>query len=58
VERCAVDLQRRAQVTNHSDFAEPAKQYLRECESNARKRCLRRQNGSSGAMTRQRAKRA
>ena len=33
----AIDLQRVLKLTNHSDFAEPAKQYLRECESNAPK---------------------
>ena len=29
----AADFQRVLKLTNHSDFAEPAKQYLRECES-------------------------
>ncbi len=31
----AADFQRVLKLTNHSDFAEPAKQYLRECEPNA-----------------------
>jgi tetratricopeptide (TPR) repeat protein len=31
----AADFQRVLKLTNHSDFAEPAKQYLVECESNA-----------------------
>jgi tetratricopeptide (TPR) repeat protein len=31
----AADFQRVLKLTNHSDFAEPAKQYLRECESGA-----------------------
>jgi tetratricopeptide (TPR) repeat protein len=29
----ASDFQRVLKMTNHSDYAEPAKQYLRECES-------------------------
>ena len=33
----SLDLQRVLKLTNHSDFAEPAKQYLRECESHAPK---------------------
>jgi tetratricopeptide (TPR) repeat protein len=33
----AIDLQRVLKLTNHSDFAEPAKQYLGECESHAPK---------------------
>jgi tetratricopeptide (TPR) repeat protein len=31
----AADFHRVLKLTNHSDFAEPAKQYLRECEPNA-----------------------
>jgi tetratricopeptide (TPR) repeat protein len=31
----AADFQRVLKLTNHSDFAEPAKHYLRECESTA-----------------------
>ena len=46
----AIDLQRVLKLTNHSDFAEPAKQYLRECESNAPKPLpAAGSNGSSGA---------
>jgi tetratricopeptide (TPR) repeat protein len=33
VREAAADFQRVLKLTNHSDFAEPAKQYLRECES-------------------------
>ena len=33
----AADFQRVLKLTNHSDFAEPAKQYLRECEPAAPK---------------------
>ena len=33
VHEAAADFQRVLKLTNHSDFAEPAKQYLRECES-------------------------
>jgi tetratricopeptide (TPR) repeat protein len=33
----AADFQRVLKLTNHSDFAEPAKHYLRECESSAPK---------------------
>ena len=46
----AIDLQRVLKLTNHSDFAEPAKQYLRECESNAPKPLpAAGSNGSSGS---------
>jgi tetratricopeptide (TPR) repeat protein len=33
VSEAAADFQRVLKLTNHSDFAEPAKHYLRECES-------------------------
>jgi tetratricopeptide (TPR) repeat protein len=33
----AADFQRVLKLTNHSDFAEPAKQYLRECDSSTGK---------------------
>jgi tetratricopeptide (TPR) repeat protein len=35
VREAAADFQRVLKLTNHSDYAEPAKQYLRECESSA-----------------------
>jgi Tfp pilus assembly protein PilF len=37
VNEAAADFQRVLKLTNHSDFAEPAKQHLRECESAASK---------------------
>lgn len=36
-DEAAADFQRVLKLTNHSDFAEPAKQYLRECASSARR---------------------
>ena len=42
VSEAAADFQRVLKLTNHSDFAEPAKQYLRECESTARQVASRR----------------
>ena len=38
----AADFQRVLKLTNHSDFAEPAKQYLRECEAGCRQVAARR----------------
>ena len=42
VREAAADFQRVLKLTNHSDFAEPAKQYLRECESTRRPVAARR----------------
>ncbi len=36
VREATADFQRVLKLTNHSDYAEPAKQYLRECESSVR----------------------
>ena len=46
--RGGADFQRVLKLTNHSDFAEPAKQYLRECESSTAQVAARRRHQRLG----------